>query len=87
MKFKLTTAESFYTDKEKEKYSEFNFDFKEVANPYPREAKWYINPDEKEYFIEINSLEELIEFVNKYGRIIIDEVGGYEIRIYDGYNE
>lgn len=41
-------------------------------------------------FIEINSLEELMEFQKDYGNIVItDELGGEikEIEIYDDYRE
>ena len=41
--------------------------------------------------IEINTLEELINFVKKYGTIIIDDSGEksvpFEIEIYDDYRE
>ena len=50
-----------------------------------------IEVDDKKYkFIEINSLEELMEFQKDYGDIVItDEVGGEmkEIEIYDDYRE
>ena len=52
------------------------------------------------YVVEINSLEELIDFVKKYGCIILDESNDpkyfedfskpiplYEIEIYDDYRE
>jgi hypothetical protein len=38
----------------------------------------------KRWFIQINSLEELRYFVNKYGKLIISED---EIEIYDDYRE
>ena len=37
-----------------------------------------------EAFVEINSLEELLAFVAKYGRIVLSE---NEIEIYDDYRE
>jgi hypothetical protein len=41
--------------------------------------------------IELNTLEELINFTNKYGRIVIEEYWlndkFKEIEIYDGYRE
>ena len=41
--------------------------------------------------IELNTLEELISFTNKYGRIVVEEYwlnSKYkEIEIYDGYRE
>ena len=41
--------------------------------------------------IEISSLEELLEFTKRYGRVIINEYCGNptlnEIEIYDGYRE
>lgn len=51
------------------------------------------NLRKKGWFIEINSLEELIEFQKEYGRIIIEETylpaldGTLKIEIYDDYRE
>lgn len=43
------------------------------------------------YFMEVNSPEELIKFVDKYGTIVVQEVyfgkNIYEIEIYDDYRE
>ena len=41
-------------------------------------------PDEMLWSIEINTLEELQSFIEKYGRIIMD---WDSIEIYDGYRE
>lgn len=51
------------------------------------DEEWYITRQEedREYWtIEINSLEELEKFVEKYGRIVFD---WEKIEIYDDYRE
>lgn len=52
--------------------------------------KWFEEYTDK-YFIEINSLEELMEFQKDYGDIVITENMRYgemkEIEIYDDYRE
>lgn len=61
-------------------------------------STWYKQPCEEakeikrgEYTIEINTLEQLLDFVNKYGEVIIfpkDYRGSLPtIEIYDGWRE
>ena len=42
---------------------------------------------EKEYSIEINSLEQLLSVANEYGIVLSKENEKWEIVIYDGYIE
>ncbi|WP_114752280.1 hypothetical protein [Pleomorphovibrio marinus] len=77
MKFKLQTTGDFYPkDEERKKLEPLGFKF--IPSDYER---FYI---EGEPEIEINSLEDLIEFSNKFGELIISD--GY-IEIYDNYRE
>ena len=50
-----------------------------------------INKSNYEWFIEVNSLEELVYFCDKYGDIIIGKPFGvngmYTVEIYDDYRE
>ncbi len=39
------------------------------------------------YSVTINTLDELIKFINKYGDIIIKKRDSYEITIYDDWVE
>lgn len=44
----------------------------------------------KRWVVEINTLEEIIEFIKKYGRIVLDADERYElpkIEIYDDWRE
>jgi len=84
MKFKLDHAHWRTDEETKKKYEVLGFKYK-----YDNENNWYsgepwmtIRPDEVD--IEINSLEELIEFVKKWGPIVLNEDN---ITIYDDYLE
>ena len=77
MKFKLSTSGHFYPAKDKRtELSKLGFTFK------PSDYREYSIEGTPE--IEINTLEELIEFSEKYGGLIIEK--GY-IEIYDTYRE
>jgi hypothetical protein len=79
MKFKLSTSGRFYDDNEHKKNLE-GLGFTFTPNDFPR--PFYISdraPD-----IEINTLEELMAFSQKFGELVISEG---EIEIYDNYRE
>ena len=80
MIYSLSTSGSFYSDgysmKELEK---LGFAFTPCESP---KNTFYIINDSAQ--IEINSLEELIAFVNKYGRIVLTNDS---IEIYNSYRE
>ena len=86
MKFELSTSKYFYPDEnERIELSKLGFTFR------PSEYKYAFRPSEyKEYIIEgtpeieINSLEELIEFSKEFGELIIEDKS---IEIYNGYRE
>ena len=77
MKFELSTSKHFYPDKnERIELSKLGFTFR------PSEYKEYAIEGTLE--IEINSLEELIEFSKEFGELIIEDKS---IEIYNGYRE
>ena len=77
MKFELSTSKYFYPDKnERIELSKLGFTFR------PSEYKKYVIEGTPE--IEINSLEELIEFSKEFGELIIEDKS---IEIYNGYRE
>ncbi len=87
MKFNITVTGDFYKanqEKETDRLKELGFKFKKLE-----EDEFMGYTTKLEYFeddptIEINSLEELIDFNKKYGRIILS---GNQIEIYNDYRE
>ena len=84
MKFNLSTSESAYNDKDKKQLEKLGFVFKKQSS-YTDETGYidgYI-------IIEINTLEELLEFQKNYGRLVISgsSEDGLWLEIYDGYRE
>lgn len=77
MKFTLSTSGHFYPQADRRKeLEEIGFTFK------PSDYEDFTIGGSPE--IEINSLEELIQFANKFGEII---VGYGSIEIYNNYRE
>jgi len=79
MKFKLSTAAGIYSKRGADKLSELGFSFTAEAlrpNAYKIDAS--------DLTVNIDTLEELVEFIDKYGEIIM---GKDFITIYDGYIE
>lgn len=79
MKFDLTTAGNFYTPEKAKKLEELGFQFDEGYNKHKCKHKLFSDIE-----IEINSLEGLIAFSNKWGELIISDGN---IMIYDDYCE
>jgi len=83
MKFKLTTSSYFYNDEWKEKLERIWFSFSEYKSHYfPRSENRYTKDLSPE--IDINTIEELIDFQKEYWNLILSE---WEIEIYDDYRE
>jgi hypothetical protein len=81
MKFTLLTAKGFgYTQDERGKLKKVGFKFIEKCKGTPFHAFLIKGSPE----IEINTIDELVEFINQYGTIIVDNGS---ITIYDGYTE
>lgn len=84
MKFTVDTAKYFYSDEEEvNELEKIGFNFK-IKNGEPGtifEDSFTIGKDIE---IELNSLEELVEFSEKFGDLIIDGVDK-KITIYNGY--
>ena len=77
MKFTIQTSGYFYSNKEDiKRLEQIGFSFEKSDF---RDFKIKGNPE-----IEINTLEELIQFCNKHGEIIVSDC---HIEIYDDYRE
>lgn len=77
MKFRLSTTGNFYPQADRRKeLEEIGFTFK------PSDYKSFIIKGSPE--IEINSLDGLIQFTDKFGKIIVDNGS---IEIYNDYRE
>jgi len=70
------------------KYKKLGFSFERGTSFGKKKFYW---GDEKPVFIEINTLEELIDFYKEYGNLVIKEsdIGGgiFGLEIYNGYRE
>ncbi len=84
MKFNLSNVEYFFSEKNKEhKEALESLGFK--FEPYQDDEDIYkFTIDYDELNIEINTLEELMELIDKVGNIIINR---FSITIYDDYVE
>jgi hypothetical protein len=86
MKFNLTTAGNFYSDPEQiRKLEALGFGFVlevEDKTSLFSEGDKYLSSGETE--IEINTLEELINFSKEWGKLVVSEG---ELEIYDDYRE
>lgn len=80
MKFKLTTSGHFYTAEEAEPLEKLGFVFKKTDDG--RHASKAYNCPEVE--IEINTLDELIQFIKEWRCIAMYDGS---IEIYDDYRE
>jgi len=79
MKFKLRTSGNFYSPKDIEPLEALGFKFEDTSL-VDKKTKYKIEDAE----VEINSLEQLMEFVSKYGEIVLSNDA---IEIYDDYRE
>ena len=68
MKFNLQTERYTYTEKDKMVLEELGFKFEKYDDRWFIE--WGVNPD-----IEISTLDELMQFSDKHGPIVIDAGG------------
>ena len=79
MKFKLRTSGTFYQfEEDRNRLSKIGFRFE------PSDYLKFTIIRDNDLKIEINTLEELIQFTKKYGEVIIDKES---IEIYDNYRE
>jgi hypothetical protein len=79
MRFRLTQDLWWCNDVEKRKLEKLGFKFTKEKNVV---GIWYAK--DTEVYIEINTLEELLKFTDKYGEIVFSK--GH-IEIYNGYRE
>ena len=80
MKFLLSTSGNFYSEEQAEELKTLGFKFTETR---PEKKKNLFMPTES-VEIEINTLEELVAFSEKWGNLIISPK---TIEIYDDYRE
>jgi hypothetical protein len=87
MKFTVTTTDYIYNIDEAEKLMGLGFEFEGSSNA----SRLRITTKDPE--IEINTIDELMEFVKKFGDIVVSEPlfpekdANPKIEIYDGYRE
>ena len=87
----VRTAGTYYNREEMEKLKKLGFEFNEDVEPpswHGREWKGGCHEKAGGFEIppvELNTIEELLEFMNEYGDIIIEDL--YKITIYDDYVE
>lgn len=90
MKFKLSLTGYFYKNDKHKKYESLGFNFKPYENSGVMQsidkyfAGSYTKNDDVKPEIEINTIEELIKFTEKYGECV---VCGDELEIYNDYRE
>jgi len=83
MKFEITTTSYDYDKKDSDKLKSLGFEFKTESHTNLKGYERYSKKDKK-VFKEINSIDELMEFVKQYKKVIIYE---NTIEIYDNYRE
>lgn len=76
MRYKISRASDIFTRRKPCKEA--------VAVIHKEESKFTEPIIYTEYFVDINNFEELQNFINKYGRLVIDKD---EITIYDWWLE
>ena len=83
MKFLLTMSANYLREEDVEKYQKIGFKFEKIDNDKDYFYGKYEKIDKKVY-IEIETLEELINLKSSYGNLILkdDWKGRYEIEIY-----
>lgn len=87
MEFKLTTTGDYYSKEDADALESLGFKFEYMNMGYFKK-KYRKIVDRVP--LTVTSLEELLDFVNEWGEIVISEdvdPGRYQIEIYDGYRE
>ena len=72
MKFSLYTSKHFYSKEEAQRYEKLGFSFCDWEKS--SEEGLLAIDDEKDVVIEINTLEELMTFVEEWGTIVLSPV-------------
>jgi len=83
MIFKLSQLYYWVDKEEKEQLEKLGFKFKKTGKKYRSHGEFEVGSNEN-LTIEISTLEELVSFVKKYGKIVLYED---EIEIYNNYRE
>jgi uncharacterized protein with ACT and thioredoxin-like domain len=80
MKFEISTVKSFYNKEEAKKLKNIGFCFEKIQDC----DDFYLDCRKKKVFININTLEELMNLQKIYGKLVINSE---TIIIYDDYLE
>ncbi len=84
MQFYLKNVATWTTKEHADKLRQLGFKVKEEKNlKYKQHGEYYIE-ENRAGSITINTLNELMDFIKAYGKIVLDE---NTIEIYDGYRE
>ena len=84
MQFYLENVATWTTKEHADKLKQLGFKVKKETKPiYKRYGDYYIE-ENRAGSITINTLNELMDFIKAYGKIVLDE---NTIEIYDGYRE
>ena len=89
MRFKIKSTKYGFSETEKIQYESLGFKFKPIYPEYNNYKDDYVIDDyvideSQDYFINIYSLDNLLDLIKNFGRIVIDSD---EIIIYDDYLE
>lgn len=82
MRFRLRNTAYWIDNKDKEIYEKYGMKFDKTSDEYKKHGEWQVSEDS--VFIDISSIEELINLIRDVGHVIISED---EIEIYDDYRE
>jgi len=80
MKFKLHTAGHFYNKSDKTDLEQLGFTFRKTQIS----GRDYALNNVNDAYIELNNIDELMQFIKKWGRVVVDKDS---IIIYDDYLE
>ena len=81
MKFELSTTKYQYFGEEKKDLMELGFTFRLETSPLFAKDRYVI---EEKPLIELKTLEELMEFVSKWGQVVLTKDS---IEIYNDYRD
>ena len=81
MLFNLNTTRYFYTEEEIDKLKDLGFEFTKTLSPYREKGRFILDEPTT---VNIDTLEQLMEFIGKYGTIVLNPD---EIEIYNGCRE
>lgn len=90
MKFRLSMTANAVSEEDKEKYQKLGFEFEKVEDQYYFRKLINYRKIDKVIYLEIAKVEDLVELMNEYGRLIFRNSWDgkeKEIEIYNDYCE